>query len=248
MPCGKLQGQRISLFTSNPESNCSRMISQLYLTTVQQEALLKSIEKLCSVFWGPSLEKCQEMLSDDYFLSFDVLDGLLTYDPPHSLETLKKTVTGFSDGVLFFDFLEESYVRLFVNAQNSITAPLYHSCYQDRGQSDSQPRLMGESAGFMRQLFKSKGLSLANSINEPSDHLSIELEYLFFLLQHGVTKQDNEALDEAISFAGTFMLPWVSRFRDRLLSRSACPFYPFAAAILASDLHLVSLLNRNSER
>jgi len=39
---------------------------------------------------------------------------------------------------------------------------------------------MGESAGVMRQLFKSKKLSLADSINEPPDHLSIELEYLYF--------------------------------------------------------------------
>jgi TorA maturation chaperone TorD len=220
------------------------MISQLYLTTAQQEALLKSIEKLCSVFWGPSLEKCREMLSDDYFLPFGMLDGLQADDPPHSLEKLRKTVTGFSDDVSLFDFLEESYVRLFVNAQSGITAPLYHSCYQDAGQPVSQSSLMGESAGSMRQLFKSKGLSLANSINEPPDHLSIELEYLYFLLQHGVTKKDKEAVDEAVSFAGTFMLPWVSLFRDRLLSRSTCPFYPFAAAILVSDLHLVSLLKK----
>ncbi|MFC1876988.1 molecular chaperone [Thermodesulfobacteriota bacterium] len=219
------------------------MISKLYLTRAQQEALLQSIEKLCSVFWGPSLEKCREILSDDYFLCFGVLDGLLTYDPPQSLETLIKTVSGFSDDVSLFDFLEESYVRLFVNAQNGITAPLYHSCFQDTEQADSQPRLMGESAGCMRRLFKSKGLSLANSINDPPDHLSIELEYLYFLLQHGVMKQDNEAVDEAVSFAGTFMLPWVSLFRDRLIGRSTCPFYPFAAAILASDLHLVSLAN-----
>ena len=222
------------------------MTPQLYLTTAQQEALLKSIEKLCSVFWGPNLEKCREILSDDYLLPFSVLDGLQAYDPPDSLEKLIKTVTGFSDDVSLFDFLEESYVRLFVNAQNGITAPLYHSCYQDTGQPDSQSDLMGESAGFMRQFFKSKGLSLANSINEPPDHLSIELEYLYFLLQQGVIKQDNEAVDEAVSFAGTFMLPWVSLFRDRLLSRSTCPFYPFAAAILASDLHLVSLLKNKS--
>ncbi len=143
-----------------------------------------------------------------------------------------------------YDFLEESYVRLFVNAQNGIPAPLYHSCYQDTEQADSQPRLMGEPAGFMRQLFMSKGLSLDNSLNEPPDHLSIELEYLYFLLQRGVTKQDNGAVDEAVSFAGTFMLPWVSLFRDRLTGRSTCPFYPFAAAILASHLHLVSLLKK----
>lgn len=223
------------------------MISKLYLTTAQQEALLKSFEKLCSVFWGPSLEKCREILSDDYLHPFGVLDGVLVYDPPHSLEKLIKTVTEFSDDVSLFDFLEESYVRLFVNAQNGITAPLYHSCFQDTGRPDSQSSLMGESAGFMRQLFKSKRMSLANSINEPPDHLSIELEYLYFLLQRGVTKQDVKAIDEAASFAGTFMLPWVSQFRDRLLSRSTCPFYPFAAAILVSDLNLVSQLNHKSE-
>jgi len=218
------------------------MISKLFLTIVQENALLDSIQKLCGIFWGPSLEKCREIRSDDYFLSFEVLDGLRTCDPPHSFETLKETVTGFSDDASLFDFLEESYVRLFVNAQNGIAAPLYQSCYQDTGQPDSQARLMGESAGFMRRLFKSKGLSLDDSINEPPDHLSLELEYLYLLLQQGMTDQDNEAVDEAVFFAGTYMLPWVSLFRDQLLSNSKCPFYPFAAAILAFDLHLVGLL------
>ena len=92
------------------------MIHQSYLTTAQQEALLKSIEKLCSVFWGPGLERCREILSDDYLPPFGVLDGLQAYDPPDSLEKLIKTVSKFSDDVSLFDFLEGSYVRLFVNA------------------------------------------------------------------------------------------------------------------------------------
>ena len=81
------------------------MISNLCLTDVQQEALLDSIQKLCGIFWGPSLEKCREILSDGYFLSFEVLDGLLTCDPPHSRETLMETAAGFSNEALFFDFL-----------------------------------------------------------------------------------------------------------------------------------------------
>ena len=217
------------------------MISNVCLTTVQQKALLDSIQKLCGIFWGPSLEKCREMLSNDYFLSFEVLDGLLTCDPPHSLETLMGAVAGFSNDASFFDFLEESYVRLFVNAQKGITAPLYHSCYQNTEQPGFRPRLMGEPAGLMRQLFKSKGLLLDDRVNEPPDHLCIELEYLYFLLQQGVSRQDKESLEEAVSFAGTVMYPWVSLFRDHLLNRSTCPFYPFAAAILAFDLQLVGL-------
>ena len=221
------------------------MTPQSYLTRAQQEALLKSIEKLCSVFWGPSLEKCGDMLSDDYFFSFGVLEGLLTYDPPHALETLIKTVSGFSDAVSLYDFLEASYVRLFVNTKEGIPAPLYHSCYQDTDRTDStRPGLMGEPAGIMRRRFQSKDLSLDNSINEPPDHLSIELEYLYFLLQRGVMKQDNGAVDEAVSFAGTFMLPWVSLLRDRLTGGSRCPFYPNAAAILSAHLHLVGLLKK----
>ncbi len=49
---------------------------------------------------------------------------------------------------------------------------------------------MGPPAVRMKKRFESSGLSLSDNMHEPPDHLSIELEYLYFLLEKGWS--DNE--------------------------------------------------------
>jgi TorA-specific chaperone len=103
--------------------------------------------------------------------------------------------------------------------------------------------MMGESAVRMKQRFESKGLAIADTISEPPDHLSIEIEYLYYLLQNGWEKPNIDDLTEAVSFADTFMLPWVSRFCDRLTAAEQAPlFYSQAAALLKSNLSLIARL------
>ncbi|NIQ90076.1 MAG: molecular chaperone TorD family protein, partial [Desulfobacterales bacterium] len=73
-----------------------------------------------------------------------------------------------------YQHLEEGYVRLFISAKGGITAPLYESCYEFEGAP-----LMGRAAAEMKERFETKDLSVADTIQEPPDHLSIELEYLY---------------------------------------------------------------------
>lgn len=218
------------------------MTSLVTLKQNQKQALLESLEKLCSIFWGPNLEKCAEMLADDYLLSFKVLSDILDDNYMNSLENISNTISCFSDTESFFDFLEETYIRLFINTRGGISAPLYHSCYPESGQEDTTPAIMGETAVLMKQRFESKGLSIADTISEPPDHLSIEIEYLYFLLQNGWEKQNTEYLTEAVSFAETFMLPWISLLCVRLSGEQDSAFYSHAAEILKSDLGLIARL------
>jgi TorA-specific chaperone len=205
----------------------------------QKQALLESLEKLCSIFWGPSLEKCREMPADEYLISLEVLSEFLNYNYINSIKNIKDTISGFSGAESLFNFLEATYVRLFINTLGGISAPLYHSCYLQVERTDASPVIMGETAVYMKQRFESKGLSIADTINEPPDHLSIEIEYLYFLLQNGWEKQDNNYLAEAVSFAKTFMLPWVSLFCDRLSDEQDSSFYSHAAVLLKFILSLV---------
>jgi TorA-specific chaperone len=216
------------------------MTSLVSLKQNQKQALLESLDKLCSIFWGPNLETCREMTVDSYFLSFEVLNDLLDHHYTNTIQNIKDLVSGFSDTESFFSFLEETYVRLFINTRGGISAPLYHSCYLDSGQTDASPAMMGETALLMKHRFESKGLSIADTIGEPPDHLSIEIEYLYFLLHNAWEKQHNDYLAEAVSFVKTFMLPWIVLFSDRLLDERDCPFYSYAAALLRSILSLVA--------
>ena len=97
----------------------------------------------------------------------------------------------------------------------------------------------------MKERFESKGLSLGDHIHEPPDHLSIELEYLYFLLEKGWSDDDAALMDEALTFAGEIMLPWVVKFQQRLLSiETECRFYRLTTAILGAILRFIGATDK----
>ena len=196
------------------------------------DAVLEGIQIMCRVFWGPDLESCRHMMEGDFFHS---LESVFTRPEEKSsaiLDNINLIIKKFDNDQSFYDHLNQCYVRLFVNSKEGIAAPLYESCYE----FENAP-MMGRPAVEMTQRFKSKGLSMENIVHEPPDHLAVELEYLFFLLQQG----DELISNEAASFAGETMLPWVSIFKQRLKSvEDDCRFYSFASGILILFLELIS--------
>ena len=100
----------------------------------------------------------------------------------------------------------------------------------------------------MKQRFESKGLSMADDLNEPPDHLAIELEYLYFLLEKGWADKDNELVAEAASFAGESVLPWVVQFRNQLNNETKCPFYPLSATLLVAILIFIADFVKNGQQ
>jgi TorA-specific chaperone len=133
------------------------------------------------------------------------------------------------------DHLEQEYVRLFISSKDGIQAPLYHSCYESE-----DALLMGEPAVMMKTRMQSKNLSQDDTTREPPDHLSIELEYLYFLLQKGWSQDDRMLIAEASEFAGEEMLPWIASFHARLNAAASSPFYPMMTALLICLLRLIT--------
>ena len=91
-------------------------------------------------------------------------------------------------------------MRLFVSDREGVTAPLYESCYA-KTESGEKALLMGAPAIDMKNRFESKGLRLSKDIHEPPDHISIEIEYLYFLLAKGRSDGDENLINQASSFA-----------------------------------------------
>ena len=167
----------------------------------------------------------------------------MIYKPPDLLSSLRDTINGFADADAFFNYLEEAYVRLFVNSRDGIIAPLYASCYvEDKASGENAP-LMGPPAVLMQKRFESRGLSLSETMHEPPDHLSIELEYLYFLLKKGWSDNDRTLLSEAVYFAGEAMLPWVSLLRERIADDNRCRFYPLITSVAVS---IIAYLGRQT--
>ena len=84
---------------------------------------------------------------------------------------------------------------------------------------------MGDSALAMADRLEVAGLELSLGSNEPLDHLTLELEYLYFLLSTGWVQDNARLVEEAANFAKNVMLPWVGRFREKLAAADPHPAY-----------------------
>ena len=208
------------------------MNSHKSLPEDQREALLECIRELCRVFWGPTREACDQMMKYRYGLSFEALDPELKLSPSNALEQLSEVLRGFSGPDALFNYLEEGYVRLFVNDRGRIIAPLYESCYED----EKNPRLMGDAAVRIQKRLEAEGMNISDDIREPPDHLSIQLEFLYFLLTR--SKPATNRMPAASAFASQ-LLPWVKCFNERLANETRCRFYPLITAVLVSVLQWI---------
>ncbi|MBA4395280.1 MAG: hypothetical protein C0407_17150 [Desulfobacca sp.] len=159
-----------------------------------------------------------------------------------AFEAIKVFLSAYSRGQTLYDSLEEEYIRLFISNRQGIPAPLYASCYVE-GESSERAPLMGEPALAMQERFQSKGLSLGEDIGEPPDHLSIELEYLYFLLNIGWTNNDDQFITEASSFAADIMLPWVVKLEHGLaVEENPALFYPHLITLLGAFLRFIGTI------
>ncbi len=222
------------------------MDSSAISTKSQQQAFLKLLKEMISVFWGPDPEKCTALLKTSVFDPFDKINALSGFQISKALTEIKSILKKISNADALYLHLEEAYVRLFISDRKGVTAPLYASCYANITSGEKQ-LLMGAPAIDMKNRFETKSLFLSNEIHEPPDHLSIELEYLYFLLAKGWSDDDDDLINEAATFASDIMLPWVSEFQAKLAVEKKCRFYPLMASILRAILEIIAGFSHNFE-
>jgi TorA-specific chaperone len=222
------------------------MKAPIKLAEDQQQALLEILKEIMNVFWGPDLEKCSQMLQESFLGSFDRLayqSGSWNFE---ALTEIRSVLAKFKSAEALCNHLEEVYVRLFISDRGGVTAPPYESCYA-KTEGGAKALLMGAPAIDMKKRFESKGLRLSNDIHDPPDHISIEMEYLYFLLSKGWSDEDKDLIDEASTFAADVMLPWVSEFQARLAAEKECRFYPLVASLLKAILQMIAKSNHHLE-
>ncbi|MEW6188463.1 MAG: molecular chaperone TorD family protein [Thermodesulfobacteriota bacterium] len=209
----------------------------------EKQSVLEAIRKLSDIFWGPDSQKCAEIWKEEYWASFEKNIPRSDTDSGNALAgiwTWLRTFTGPED---LCSSLEENYVRLFISDRQGIKTPLYASCYEGDDPKEKTP-LMGQAARAMMERFYSRGLGLAEDLGEPPDHLSIELEYLYYILEKGWEEDNELLLQEASSFSTEVMLPWVRKFRQGLTSmEKENPFYLPIATLLCGILQFVGNLS-----
>lgn len=191
--------------------------------------LLNCLELCVAIFRGPDSETWSDLASNGVPHLLDAVQGFSgpTVDPLRGLAAALEGAPGHEE-------LESEYVRLFIAGPGGIPAPLYESCHLD-----DRPRTMGEPALAMRDRLDAAGLEVSLDSNEPPDHLTIELEYLFTLLAEGWSSRPETAAQGA-DFAGQVMLPWVRRFRDALAGADPHPVFGCAADLCVGTLEAIS--------
>ena len=223
------------------------MAASFWLSHTKQKSLLEALKILHRFFWGPDPASSKKIFQGTYLNPFKQLQPEVNYASPSTLEELEFFNEKFSDSDSLLAHLEEVYVRLFINNRGGIIAPLYASCYSESEKSGENAPLMGPPAVAMKKRFESKGLTLAHDVHEPPDHISIELEYLYYLLDKGWSDEQQALLSEASSFAGDVMLPWVSALKEKIDTEEECRFYPIITSILVSILLYLSRFKKGTK-
>lgn len=201
------------------------------ITSEERVFLLNAIELCVAIFRGPDSDGWAAVVGS-------ALPEMLSHAPHDagnltaSLKNLQESLPGLPVDA---SGLETAYVSLFIAAGGGVAAPLYQSCHMG-----GKPRTMGESALAMRARLENAGLEIALASNEPADHLSIELEYLYHLLSTGWAENEPALIHEGANFAGTVMLPWVRAFREKLAAADPHPVYLHATDIVLTALEDVS--------
>jgi len=207
----------------------------------RKSAVLDALEVLSRVFWGPDDDSCRAMITGGYLLPFEILSPLMSVDPPTAVADIKAFISSHSDAGSLFEALETSYVRLFISNRGGIAAPLHQSCYTEEQSASGVGLLMGAPAADMRRRLESAGLALDEKISSMPDHLSVEIEYLYYLVRESIGAEDDGMAGQTRFFCTEVVLPWAGEFRRRLRGAAENnPFYPLMASLLMSLLTLIS--------
>lgn len=166
----------------------------------------------------------------------------------------------------FCETYNTEYVRLFVTNRDGVPAPPYASCYEPvlmqgdapsadsaalatndrqrshaaKGSHTPHGPMMGPPAQRMQILLAEVGLVATSAANEPPDHISTQLEYLYFLLSTGWRDGDSEARQRATEFTRKEMQPWIAKFYETLRSNDQFGLFSGCAAILVAILNTIA--------
>jgi len=199
------------------------------------DILLNGLALAAQIFWGPEPELCRDMVRGEFRADLEALGPYLNAGGQESIRRMRAWVLDRDDDRVCPE-LEDEYLRLFVNAREGLKAPLYHSHYES-----ADGTLMGRPFRMMTGLFREIGIDPAEVTPEPADHLSMELEYLFLLLEAGTGRDRPDLLPAALEFARNQMLPWLRKMVRRLVEMdNPDTFYIPAAELVMALLEAVS--------
>lgn len=142
---------------------------------------------------------------------------------------MDKALEGLGD-----EELAVEYARLFVGPFE-LQAPPYGSFYME-----NEKRLMGDSTIEAVRIYEEEGLVIDKDFKELPDHITVELEFMYYLCYKkagALTAMDMEAAKafhaRQQSFQKKFIAKWVPLFCEKIKTGTDNPFYVSLAECLS---------------
>ena len=122
--------------------------------------------------------------------------------------------------------LKVDFSKLFVGPYNLSAAP-YGSVYLE-----SDRKMMGNSTQDVRKRYREAGLDTAKTFKDAPDHISAELEFMYYLIFKEVEAFASSDIETAIgfiekqkSFLEDHLIAWVPEFASSIIENAKNSFY-----------------------
>jgi len=123
--------------------------------------------------------------------------------------------------------LKVDFAKLFAGPYQLSAAP-YGSVYLE-----GERKMMGNSTLDARERYRDAGLDTAKTFKDAPDHISAELEFMYYLIFKEIGAFANADIETAIdfiqrqkSFLEDHLMIWVPEFAKSIIENAENPFYP----------------------
>jgi putative dimethyl sulfoxide reductase chaperone len=218
---------------SNPEA-ANAAFTKLAFIALARANLFRL---LAEAFYNPTVEFVQRLQSGAYVSELNGYFKDLASNHPgteDALLPLKKSQQELSgrDPDEFLKELKVEYARLFIGPGNPVVQP-YETFYDQRMTKESQPLLMVSPAAIaVEKIYREAGVAMAKKLQEPPDHIAVELEFLYYLSKKesdAWAEPDNAAANDwhrqGLAFIETHLGGWGQRFCSQVQAESTQSFY-----------------------
>lgn len=146
---------------------------------------------------------------------------------PELLPLVEKLEMEFASHDRELTDLKIEHAKLFVGPFDVLVPP-YSSIYLHKGRT-----VYGESTLEALNMYNEAGIEMSTDFKDLPDHISVELEFIYFLyFSYRVKGNDNYYIKQIEKFLNKHLIRWVHSFTEKIEERATVNFYKLLGTIL----------------
>lgn len=145
---------------------------------------------------------------------------------PHLIDIVEQLENYYLEKRANLTDLQVEHAKLFVGPFD-VLAPPYSSVYLNEGRA-----VYGESTLDALNMYHKAGIDMATDFKDLPDHISVELEFIYFLYFQYREKEDYQYVKHIEGFIVDHLVKWVKPFTIKIEERASLPFYQLLSEIL----------------